>query len=217
MKPIQLVLFDLDGTLLDTAPDMAYALNQLRHKHGLTELPLETIRPHVGIGSSALLQVGLNINDNHPDYTNILKEYLDLYHHHLNDSSALFPGMETVLQTLESKHIPWGIVTNKPSRFTFDLLKRLNLYQRAGCVICGDSLSKRKPDPEPILHACALLKHKPENCLYVGDTETDVKASKAAGVRSLILLYGYIAKEEDPYAWNADIYEANALGILKWV
>ena len=217
MNNIHTVLFDLDGTLLDTAPDLAYALNQQLLKHGLPELPLATIRPHVGYGVRALLKVGFQIDANHPRHTALTEEFLALYQTHLARETILFPGIERVLQHLDDQHIPWGIVTNKPARFTFDLLKAMQLHHRAACIICGDSLSKRKPDPDQILHALAQLNTEPRHCLYIGDTEIDVIASKAAGTHSLVALYGYVMPTEDPYTWQADGYVQQAIDIIEWL
>lgn len=217
MNKVNTILFDLDGTLLDTAPDLAGALNQLRINHHLTELPLPVIRPTVGYGSRAMLKLGFNVDENHPRYTSLLEEFLALYQVQLTKQTKLFPKMEQVLKHLEDQHIPWGIVTNKPSRFTFDLLKALKLEHRAACIICGDSLSKRKPDPDQILHACQLLKQEPSTCLYVGDTSIDVIASKAAGTKSLVALYGYISHDEDPYSWKADGYVQEPIEIIDWL
>ena len=206
MTTITTILFDLDGTLLDTAPDMAFALNKLRAANHLPDLPLSIIRPHVGYGSKALLNVGFDVNENDPRYPSLLEAFFNLYQTHLADSTQLFAGMENVLNHLDNLSMPWGIVTNKPERFTLDILKKLNLLERTACVICGDSLAKRKPDPDPILHACELIQQEPMKCLYVGDTEIDVIASKAAGTQSLVALYGYIGTEEDPAKWQADGY-----------
>lgn len=217
MTNIQSVLFDLDGTLIDTAPDMAHALNQLRLKHHLIELPLDAIRPLIGYGSKALLKLGFDVEDSDSRYPELLHDFFNLYQAHLANSTQLFPDMDNVLHFLEQQHIPWGIVTNKPFRFTIDILKALKLEQRAACVICGDTLTKRKPDPDSILHACELLQLDPRSCLYVGDTLVDVTASKAAGTKSLVALYGYIGAEEDPYAWHADGYINKPDDIINWI
>lgn len=211
------VLFDLDGTLLDTAPDLASALNQQRINHDLAALPLPVIRPTVGYGSRAMLKLGFDVDENHPRYTSLLEEFLSLYQIQLTKQTKLFPEMGQVLKHLEDEHITWGIVTNKPSRFTLDILKALKLEHRAACIICGDSLSKRKPDPDQILHACQLLKQDPGTCLYVGDTSIDVIASKAAGTKSLVALYGYISNDEDPYSWKADGYVQKPIEIIDWL
>jgi phosphoglycolate phosphatase len=135
----------------------------------------------------------------------------------MTETTTLFPGMEKVLQHLDNNQISWGIVTNKPSRFTVDLLDVLDLTRRTNCIICGDTLAKRKPHPEPILEACKILNQNPENTIYVGDTLTDVTASKAAGTRSLVVLYGYIGPEENPYNWQADAYVKTADEIINWI
>lgn len=211
------VLFDLDGTLLDTAPDMALALNNLRSKHGMPALPLDEIRPYVGYGSKALLKLGFNIDDNHASYPELLNGFFTAYDECLALTTALFPGMPAVLAHLENSRIPWGIVTNKPARFTDAILKALGLDQRCACVISGDTLVNRKPHPEPILHACKLLQCSPATTLYVGDTLTDVQASKAAGTSALVALYGYIKAEEDPFSWDADGYINTADEIIRWL
>lgn len=217
MNLVQSILFDLDGTLLDTAPDMAYALNQQRKIHGLSALPFSTIRPHVGYGSKAILDIGFQIDDTHPLYPSLLNEFFMLYEKHLIGSTQLFPEMEIVLKHLEDQQLPWGIVTNKPARFTYSLLKALNLDKRAGCIVCGDTLSTRKPHPDTILYACDQLKQSPNDCLYVGDASTDVMASKSAGTRSLVALYGYIHKNEDPFSWQADGYIEKPSDIISWL
>lgn len=217
MHTIETVLFDLDGTLLDTAPDMAHALNTLRQQHGMPNLELDIIRPLVGYGSKALLKLGFNVDENHRDYLILLEEFFNAYQNCLAKSTVLFPEMPAVLQHLEEKNIPWGIVTNKPARFTMNLLDALDLTRRSACIVCGDTLTNRKPHPEPILYACKLLKRAPENALYVGDTATDVAASKAAGSHSLVALYGYISAGEDPYEWQADGYIETAGEIINWV
>lgn len=217
MRMINAVLFDLDGTLLDTAIDLAYALNQIRKMHGLPNLLLENIRPIAGLGAQPLLKLAFNIEEHAQDYKNLLDTFLSLYQQHLADSTQLFPGMEMVLTQLEERNIPWGIVTNKPSRFTHDLLKLLNLFTRPACIISGDSLPTRKPAPEPILHACQLMRKNPTECIYVGDSVFDMMASRAAGTRSLAALYGYIPPSENPYNWEADGYVSTPAEIMNWI
>lgn len=218
MKNVKAVLFDLDGTILDTAPDLVFAINLLRKEHNLPPLPYELIRPIVSLGSKTMVKLALNIEESHPDFAKLRTYFLDLYQKHLADSmTTFFPNMENVLQYLDQNEIPWGIVTNKLTRHTQALLKSLRLDHRPACVICGDSLSTFKPDPAPILHACQLLKQRPTDCLYVGDSETDVIASKAAGTKSLVALYGYIGQEENPYAWNADGYVKDPIDIITWL
>lgn len=214
---INTVLFDLDGTLLDTATDISNALNELRISHQLPPLPLKLVRPYVGYGSREMLKLAFDVDEDNPRYTELLDGFLHAYQTHLSRTTTFFPGMEQVLTHLEDNKITWGIVTNKPSRFTFDLLKALKLERRAACIICGDSLSKRKPAPDQILHACELIKTTPSSTLYIGDTSIDVIASKAAGTKSLVALYGYIKAEENPASWNADGYVDQPLGIIDWL
>ena len=184
MHKIDSVLFDLDGTLLDTAPDMVHALNSLRQQHGMPNLELQLIRPYVGQGAKMLLKLGFGIDENSREYPMMLEKFLAAYDNCLTRSTALFPQMGSVLDHLEAKNIPWGIVTNKPARFTLNALHALNLSQRSACIICGDTLANRKPHPEPIIYACNILQRSPDTTLYVGDAVTDVIASKAAGTRS---------------------------------
>lgn len=215
--PIKAVLFDLDGTLLDTANDLGIALNRLRASHAETDLPLELIRPAAGKGCKGLLKLGLNMEESHPDFAQFSDKLLDYYLEHLLDTTRLFAGMELVLEYLENANIPWGIVTNKPGKFTQKLVDGLQLSSRAGCIISGDTLPNRKPHPEPILHACKLLQHQPADCLYVGDAEIDMIASKMAGTASLVALYGYISEEDKPHSWQADGYIQRPTDILAWI
>lgn len=200
------VLFDLDGTLLDTAPDMAFVLNKVRQDFNFPELPFDRIRASVSHGIRGMLKSGNDIDEQHADFKSMTEQCLSLYEKHLTNATRLFPAMETVLQFLEEQRIPWGVVTNKPKRFTFDILKNLDLETRAACIVCGDTLAKSKPDPEPILHACELLSVRAKDCAFIGDSLVDVRASKAAGSKSIVALYGYIGAEEDPFAWKADAY-----------
>lgn len=217
MSKITTVLFDLDGTLLDTAPDMAYALNILRRNYHLPELPLETIRPRVGHGGKALLKLGFDIDETHHQYSKMLEEYFTAYDQCLTRSTKLFAGMSNVLEKIEEKNIPWGIITNKPARFTHHLLDALELSKRSACTVCGDTLPQRKPNPAQLIYACNQLDRSPINAIYVGDAAIDMMASKAAGIHSLAALYGYIGADENPQAWEADGYVNSPEEILRWI
>lgn len=217
MQPIKGVLFDLDGTLLDTAPDLVYALNTLRQSCNMPDIPLATLRPFISLGSKAMIRHILGIEETHPQFAALREQFLDIYEQNIANSTQLFPHVEAVLRYLDEKNIPWGIVTNKLTRHTSELLKRLELKHKPLCVICGDSLSTYKPDPQPILHACKLLHRDPSECIYVGDALTDVTASKAAGTKSLVALYGYIGSHEDPFSWQADGYLKDASELLNWL
>ena len=217
MNSINAVLFDLDGTLLDTANDLGLALNHLLKDLQLPPIPFEKLRPAAGSGSRGLLKLALNINPDDSRYPELSKKFNDLYQDYLIETTQLFPGIENTLDFLQQKSIPWGIVTNKPAKYTDPLLKHLQIDKRAVCIISGDTLPYSKPHPEPILHACRLLKKNPENCLYIGDSLIDIKACKAAGSPSLGALYGYIPEEEDPLTWGADGYIHHAADIIRWI
>jgi 2-phosphoglycolate phosphatase len=217
MTPIHAVLFDLDGTLLDTVHDLVYTLNHLRTTEKMPELSLDEIRPIASLGSKAMIKYAFSIEEPDPKFKRLREQFFTLYENHIARSTQFFPQMEAVLQHLETQHIPWGIVTNKLTRHTSALLKALRLDRRPACTICGDSLSTSKPDPAPILHACHLLKKDPRHCLYVGDAATDVIASKAAGTISLVATYGYIAEDENPLDWNADGYIQHPIEIIDWL
>lgn len=219
MSTIEAVLFDLDGTLLDTAPDLVFALNVIREQHGLPAMPVSDIRPIANLGSKAMLKraLDLEVDETDPRFQTLRQQFFSLYLTHLADSTQFFPNIEKVLTHLDELSIPWGIVTNKPTAHTMGLLKALGLEQRTNCVVCGDTLPKNKPDPLPILHACQLLKANPAHCIYIGDAETDVIASKAANTTSLIALYGYINQDDDPLTWKADGYIKQPIDIIEWL
>jgi 2-phosphoglycolate phosphatase len=217
MTRIKSVLFDLDGTLLDTAADLGQALNDTLVKRQLEPLHLSKIRNNAGRGCRGLLKLGLDMENTHPEYAALCIELLDNYQRHMLTSTQLFPGMDAVLHHLEDNNIPWGIVTNKPHRFTQELIRHLKLETRAACVISGDTLAHSKPHPAPILHACQQIGLTAAHCLYVGDSEIDIIASRAAGSPSLVALYGYIIETENPETWNADGYIHHPHEILTWL
>ncbi|MBA3660677.1 MAG: phosphoglycolate phosphatase [Gammaproteobacteria bacterium] len=209
------ILFDLDGTLLDTAPDLCFALNALRKEFGLTEISLDEIKPFVGRGAKKMVSHVLGLAENDPDIMKLREKFLSLYDQNIAERTRFFPQMEQVINHLELNQIPWGIVTNKLTYHTHRLLKALDIFKRTACIICGDTLAHAKPHPLPILHACHLLKISPPDCLYVGDAATDVAASKAAGTHAIVALYGYL-DGEDPHLWQADYYINEPLELLSW-
>lgn len=211
------VLFDLDGTLLDTSTDLSTALNRVLKARNLAPLQYAQTRPIVGHGCKAMLKLALDMNEDHPEYLSLCDELLEYYFEHVSETSQFFPGIEEVLQYLEKNNIPWGIVTNKPGRFTKVLVEGLALNKRTPCIISGDTLSKAKPHPEPLLHACKLLGVEPASCLYIGDAEIDVIASKAAGIPVLTALYGFISPEEIPQDWKANGYINHPSEIIPWI
>jgi len=196
------VLFDLDGTLVDTAPDMVAALNALRGEEGLSPLPYAQVRPLVSHGATALVQHGFPTADGTP-FEALRRRFLTLYAGALAVESRPYEGVLEALAYLDSKAIPWGIVTNKPEALAAPLLDHLELRQRAGVVVCGDTVRERKPHPLPLLHAAARLGVEPAASVYVGDAERDVLAAQAAGMRAYVALYGYIPMDERPREWPA--------------
>jgi len=217
LSKIRTVLFDLDGTLADTAPDLAYALNLLRRQHGLADMPLDEIRPAASHGSIALLKVGFQKEPSDEGFEELRRQYLALYEANLNTHTTLFPGMNAILVEIEARQLNWGVVTNKPAWLTEPLLEGLAVRQRAVCVISGDSLPERKPHPAPLLHACQLAGSEAGQCLYIGDAERDIVAGHRAGMTTLIAMFGYLSDEDDPDSWPADGRIHRPSEILDWL
>ena len=201
---IRAVLFDLDGTFADTAPDMARALNVIRIQRGLPDLPLATIRPHVSRGARGMLDVGFGINLHHESFATLRDAFYDEYRQNICVKSTLFDGMEALVDTLEQRAIVWGIVTNKAARFALPLVQMLGFAERAACIVYGDTTAHTKPHPAPLLHAAHVIGISPSHILYVGDDERDIQAAHAAGMRAVAAAYGYISADSDPKYWNAE-------------
>lgn len=214
---IETVLFDLDGTLVDTAPDMGCALNQLRAEHGEEPLAATEIRPWVSHGSPGLLKLAFGIDTDHHTYAEMRERFLDLYVACLTNDSGLFPEFDDILAQLERNDIRWGIVTNKPGWLTDPLLQALELDQRAACVVSGDTLPERKPHPAPILHALELASADAGSTVYVGDAERDIRAGRAAGCRTLAAAWGYFPDDDHPETWQADAIIASPRALLAWL
>jgi 2-phosphoglycolate phosphatase len=214
--PLAAVLLDLDGTLLDTAPDLAYALNALRLECGLSKLEFAPIRAQVSNGSAAVLRVGFPDADEQ-QFAQLRARFLQLYRSHLARETTLFAGFDQVLCALEAHHLPWGIVTNKPAWLTDPLLQQLGLSARAGCVLSGDSLPVTKPDPLPLITAAQRIGVAPERCLYLGDALRDAQAARAAGMTALGARFGYIAADEDVSRWPVDAWIDAPQELLAWV
>lgn len=216
-EPIQTILFDLDGTLLDTAPDLAFALNTVLVEQHREPLPFETIRPWVSQGGRVLIKRGFHLTEPDPLLEPLRQRFLAIYAENLVRQTALFPGMQEVLETLETWKIRWGIVTNKPSWLTNPLLEQLGLAQRSLCNISGDTLAQNKPHPAPLLHACKLAHNLPTQCVYVGDALRDIEAGQRAGMRTIVALYGYIDQHETPQEWGATGMVGQPQELLDWV
>lgn len=213
---IEGVLFDLDGTLLDTAPDMGGALNELRIEQGLEELPEAMIRCHVSRGAAALVRLGFP-HLTPAEQVSRVERFLVLYRNRLARMTQPFDEMLAVLNSLEERGLPWGIVTNKPTWLTEPLLRELGLSTRPRVVVCGDSLPERKPSPMPLLHAAGCMDLAPERCVYVGDDLRDMQAARAAGMLAIGARFGYIDSTTKIDEWPADGWISSPLQLLEWL
>ncbi|MBP9218209.1 MAG: phosphoglycolate phosphatase [Sterolibacterium sp.] len=211
---IKAVLFDLDGTLADTAPGLAQALNCLLQEEGRAVLPLAVIRPHASNGTRGLLKLGLGVTPEGAGYPELARRFLDHYAVTLGHEVSLFPGVPALLEALEARSLAWGVVTNKPHRFTLPLVEQLGLAARCACVVSGDSTPYPKPDPAPLLLACQQAGVAPEYSLYVGDDQRDIVAGRAAGMRTVAVTWGYLGVEVPPAEWQADALVSEPAGIL---
>lgn len=214
---LRTVLFDLDGTLLDTAPDLIWAVNSLRVEHGLPALSHDIIRPTVSHGTPSMLKVAFGISPEHPDFLALRKRLLDLYQTHLVEETTLFHGMAEVLSILERLGMNWGVVTNKPAFLTDPIMAHLRLTERAAIVVSGDTIPFAKPHPAPLLHACAAAGSFPRECVFVGDAERDIAAGRAAGMATLVALFGYLAVDDRPHEWGADAMVESPATMLAWI
>jgi phosphoglycolate phosphatase len=200
----QAVLFDLDGTLADTAPDLARALNRVRAAHHLAPVPVEITRPYTSSGARGLLKIGFGLDPGDELYEVLRLQFLDFYAVEICVDTRLFDGMAELLDRLDQDRLPWGVVTNKAERFTLPLLRGLHLDERVACVVGGDTAARAKPYPDPLLHAAAALQLPPSACLYVGDDLRDVQAARAAGMRVIAAKYGYLGDGGSIESWQAD-------------
>ncbi len=209
------VLFDLDGTLVDSAPDLAGAANDLRAEHGLPPLPYERLRPMVGTGARGMVGVAFGLAPGDAGYEALREAFLARYEARLLVQTAVFDAMHDVLQGLEAVGLPWGIVTNKHTRFAQPLVSGLGL--RAAAVVCGDTTPHAKPHPAPLLEAARRLALPPQACVYVGDDLRDMQAGRAAGMPVLAAAWGYLGDGEGVHAWGADAVLDAPPALLKWL
>ncbi|OUS04788.1 hypothetical protein A9Q90_07245 [Gammaproteobacteria bacterium 54_18_T64] len=206
MSPVnyQAVLFDLDGTLLDTAPDFTTAINLILRRHQRPTLAENDIRAIITHGSAGLLSHAFNCSEDDANFEALREEFLDIYFQHLAQNTCLFPGMETLLKALGEHNIPWGIVTNKPRRFTRAILEGLALQPAPQSVVCPDDVEHNKPHAEPVLLACQQLGVAPQHCVFIGDHLRDIESGINAGTATIAAAYGYIDEVERPGDWGAD-------------
>jgi phosphoglycolate phosphatase len=211
----QAVFFDLDGTFADTAPDLAAALNHTRAMRDLPPLPYEMLRPQASHGSPGLLKTGFGITPEAPEFNALREIFLDHYTSHICVGTRLFDGMAQLIDQIEQRGLPWGIITNKPHRYTVPLMEALGYAQRAACLISADTCAHAKPHPEPMLKACEIVGVAPERCLYLGDDLRDMQAANASKMRGIIAHWGYISS--DTAEWNAQGGIQTPLELLSWL
>ncbi|MDP0589849.1 MAG: HAD-IA family hydrolase [Candidatus Endonucleobacter bathymodioli] len=221
-KPISGVFFDLDGTLLDTADDFIFAVNHLLQDYNKPPKDCDIIRKHVSAGSRTLTAMAFNLDPDHPDIEPARQQLLSHYEKYINDlqrpsPAAIYPGIQTLLNELEQRDIPWGIVTNKPEVYTTPLLKQTKLYSRAKAIICPEHVTQPKPDPEALLLACIQANCSPNTSIYIGDHKRDIDAGKMAGMTTVAALYGYINDDDNPRNWQADFLAESVRDIHQWL
>ena len=212
-SPVEAVLFDLDGTLADTAGDLAAAANSMLKKRGLATKSLDQLRPQASHGARGLLGVAFGVGPQDAGYEALRIEFLDAYEKDLCVTSRLFDGMGELLEYFEARQIPWGVVTNKVSRFTVPLMMLLRLSERAACIVSGDTTPHAKPHPAPLLEAARLIDVAPERCVYIGDDARDIAAGSAAGMQTVAAAYGYCG-DSDPAAWQANVVVQQPMELL---
>lgn len=216
------ILFDLDGTLLDTSHDLYSAASKVFDEEKLPTIDYATFRSHISFGAKKILNAVLSLDSatetEHAAYIDyLLPKFLTYYSDTKFKNTLAFTGIEELLHSLETSNITWGIVTNKAQALTEPLLKQIGYLERSACVVCGDTTSKSKPHPEPLLYACNLINVNPTDCIYIGDAATDVQAGKAAGMRTIAAGFGFIPNGVSPATWQADALVNSPAEILPWI
>jgi len=214
---VQAVLFDLDGTLVDSAPDLAGAANELREAHGQQAMDFALLRPVVGSGARGMLNAAFGIGPDDPQFDALRTDFLARYEARILRETRVFVRMESVLVALERRRLPWGIVTNKIARFSVPLVDGLGLMSRCAVLISGDSTPHAKPHPQPLQEAARRIGLSPQRCVYVGDDRRDVEAGRSAGMSTLAAAWGYLGRDESVHDWNADAVLAHPEELLKWL
>lgn len=211
------VLFDLDGTLVDTAPDLVLCLNKALSSHGLMTVSADTIKPFISFGAVAMINESLDQSISEALRADILETMLDLYQNNIAEHTVFFKGMSETLDAIEAQGLKWGVVTNKRERFTNPLMDALKLTARAACIVSGDTTTNPKPHVEPMLAACKQAAVKPQECVYIGDASHDIIAGKNAQMKTLAALYGYLKPEDMPETWGADALIKSPKQLATWI
>jgi N-acetyl-D-muramate 6-phosphate phosphatase len=211
---VRAVLFDLDGTLIDSAPDLGAAADKMRVSRGLPSLPLAHYRPLAGAGARGMLEMAFGITPDHPDFIALREEFFVNYENCLTQRTFAFEGVEAMVSELIQRQLPWGVVTNKAARFTLPLTRDMALFASAGAIISGDTTAHAKPHPEPLFEAARRMGVDPKRCVYVGDDERDIVAGLAAGMGTIAATYGYLGKVTEVEAWGAHARIASARELL---
>ena len=209
------VLFDLDGTLIDSAPDLGAAADQMRVRRGMASLPLEMYRPLCGAGARGMLEIAFGMGPEHPDYEPMREEFFANYERCLTERTFAFDGVPELIGALQAGGMAWGVVTNKSQRFTNPLTAAIPLFASAGAIVSGDTTPYAKPHPAPLLEAARRMGLDPAHCLYVGDDERDIVAGLAAGMLTVAAAYGYLGSQSDVAAWNAHAQINSPLALLQ--
>jgi len=211
---VSAVLFDLDGTLVDSAPDLGAAADELRMARGMPSLPMTDYRPMAGSGARGMLAVAFGITPEHPDFEALKEEFFRNYERRLTQSTFAFAGVAELISCIVARGMKWGVVTNKSSRFSEPLTGAMPIFSSAGAIVSGDTTPHSKPHPEPLFEAARRLNVAPQSCIYVGDDERDIVAGKAAGMPTVAACYGYLGNKAETNAWGADAYVQAPLGLL---
>jgi len=217
LKHIRAVLFDLDGTLIDSAPDLGAAADKMRIDRGLPSLPYALYRPLAGAGARGMLKVAFDMTPDHPDFMAVREEFFVNYEAAMTVRTYVFDGVEDVIEHIQRRQMPWGVVTNKMARFTDPLTQAMPLFASAAAIVSGDTTPHAKPHPAPLFEAANRLSVPPEACLYVGDDERDIVAGRAAGMVTVAASYGYLGEKTDISSWGADLYVDSPNKLLQWL